>query len=239
MLPPDFDETQKYPVIFSVYGGPGVKDVTNDFYGFLNRFFIAQNGIIYFTVDHRGSSHFGKKGTSLMHRNLGKWEMNDYIEAVKWLRELPFVDETRIGIEGGSYGGYIAALALTLGADYFTHGVAAYAGTAWELYDNVYTERFMGKPNENPEGYKFGSVMTHAEKYKGHLLITHGMMDDNVHVQNALQLVNKLTDLDKDFELMLYPNSRYGVRFPKWIHAQRNQWNFWYSHFFGKEFVKE
>ncbi|MGB5848220.1 MAG: S9 family peptidase [Ignavibacteriaceae bacterium] len=239
VLPPDFDETQKYPVIFSVYGGPGVKDVTNDFYGFLNRFFIAQNGIIYFTVDHRGSSHFGKKGTSLMHRNLGKWEMNDYIEAVKWLRELPFVDETRIGIEGGSYGGYIAALALTLGADYFTHGVAAYAGTAWELYDNVYTERFMGKPNENPEGYKFGSVMTHAEKYKGHLLITHGMMDDNVHVQNALQLVNKLTDLDKDFELMLYPNSRYGVRFPKWIHAQRNQWNFWYSHFFGKEFVKE
>jgi dipeptidyl-peptidase-4 len=239
VLPPDFDKTKKYPVIFSVYGGPGVKDVKNDFYGFLNRFFIAQNGIIYFTVDHRGSAHFGKKGTSLMHRNLGKWEMNDYIEAVKWLRKLPFVDETKIGIEGGSYGGYIAALALTLGADYFTHGVAAYAGTAWELYDNVYTERFMGKPNENPEGYKFGSVMTHAEKYKGHLLITHGMMDDNVHVQNALQLVNKFTDLDKDFELMLYPNSRHGVRFPKWIHAQRNQWNFWYRHFFGKEFVKE
>jgi dipeptidyl-peptidase-4 len=97
----------------------------------------------------------------------------------------------------------------------------------------------MDLPNENPEGYKFGSVMTHAEKYKGHLLITHGMMDDNVHVQNALQLVNKLTDLDKDFELMLYPGSRHGVRFPKWVHAQRNKWNFWYRHFFGKEFVKE
>ncbi len=239
VLPPDFDKTQKYPVIFSVYGGPGVKDVKNDFYRFLDRFFIAQNEIIYFVIDHRGSAHFGKKGTSLMYRNLGKWEMNDYIEAVKWLRELPFVDETRIGIEGGSYGGYLAALALTLGADYFTHGVAAYAGTAWELYDNVYTERFMDKPNDNPEGYKFGSVMTHAEKYKGHLLITHGMMDDNVHVQNALQLVDKLTDLDKDFELMLYPSSRHGVRFPKWIHAQRNKWNFWYRYFFGKEFVKE
>jgi len=238
VLPPDFDKTKKYPVIFSVYGGPGRKDVKNDFYGFLNRFFIVQNGIIYFNVDHRGSAHFGKKGTSLMHRNLGKWEMHDYLEAVKWLRELPFVDETRIGIEGGSYGGYMAALALTLGADYFTHGVAEYAGTAWELYDNVYTERFMDKPNENPEGYKFGSVMTHAEKYKGHLLITHGMMDDNVHVQNALQLVDKLTDLDKDFELMLYPSARHGVRFPKWIHAQRNKWNFWYRHFFGEEFVK-
>jgi dipeptidyl-peptidase-4 len=239
VLPPDFDKTKKYPVIFSVYGGPGERDVKNDFSGFLNRYFIAQNEIIYFVIDHRGSAHFGKKGTSLMHRNLGKWEMNDYIEAVKWLRKLPFVDEKRIGIEGGSYGGYMAALALTLGADYFTHGVAEYAGTAWELYDNVYTERFMDKPNENPEGYQFGSVMTHAEKYKGRLLITHGMMDDNVHVQNALQLVDKLTDLDKDFELMLYPSSRHGVRFPKWIHAQRNKWNFWYRHFFGKEFVKE
>ena len=239
VLPPDFDKTKKYPVIFSVYGGPGEKDVKNDFYRFLNRFFIAQNKIIYFTLDHRGSAHFGKKGTSLMHRNLGKWEMHDYIEAVKWLRELPIVDETRIGIEGGSYGGYLAALALTFGADYFTHGIAEYSGTDWRLYDNVYTERFMDKPNENPEGYKFGSVMTHAEKYKGHLLITHGTMDDNVHVQNALQLVNKLTDLDKDFELMLYPGSRHGVRFPKWIHAQRNKWNFWYRYFFGKEFVKE
>ncbi len=239
VLPADFDKTKKYPVIFSVYGGPGERDVKNNYSAFLDRYFIAQNEIIYFVIDHRGSAHFGKRGTSLMYRNLGKWEMHDYIEAVKWLRELPFVDETRIGIEGGSYGGYMAALALTFGADYFTHGVAEYAGTAWELYDNVYTERFMDKPNENPEGYKFGSVMTHAEKYKGHLLITHGMMDDNVHVQNALQLVNKLTDLDKDFELMLYPGSRHGVRFPKWIHAQRNKWNFWYRHFFGKEFVKE
>jgi len=239
VLPLDFDKTKKYPVIFSVYGGPGAKDVKNNYSAFLSRYFIAQNEIIYFVIDHRGSAHFGKKGTSLMYRNLGKWEMHDYIEAVKWLRELPFVDETRIGIEGGSYGGYVAALALTFGADYFTHGVAEYAGTAWELYDNVYTERFMDKPNENPEGYKFGSVMTHAENYKGHLLITHGMMDDNVHVQNALQLVDKLTDLDKDFELMLYPSARHGVRFPKWIHAQRNKWNFWYRNFFGKEFVKE
>ena len=97
----------------------------------------------------------------------------------------------------------------------------------------------MDTPEENPDGYEFGSAMTHAANYKGKLLITHGTMDDNVHVQNTLQLVDKLTDLDKDFELMLYPGSRHGVRFPKWIHAQRNKWNFWYRYFFGKEFVKE
>ncbi len=97
----------------------------------------------------------------------------------------------------------------------------------------------MDTPEENPDGYEFSSAMTHAANYKGKLLITHGTMDDNVHVQNTLQIVDKLTDLDKDFELMLYPGSRHGVRFPKWIHAQRNKWNFWYRYFFGKEFVKE
>lgn len=239
VLPPDFDKTKRYPVIFSVYGGPGVKDVRNDFSFYLDKFFTAQNGIIYFKVDHRGSSHFGKKGTSLMHRNLGKWEMNDYIEAVKWLREQPFIDSTRIGITGGSYGGYVTSLALTYGADYFTHGVAEYSVTDWRLYDDVYTERYMDTPVENPEGYEFGSAMTHAEKYKGHLLLTHGTLDDNVHLQNTLQLVDKLTDLDKDFELMLYPGSKHGIRFPKWIHAKRNKWNFWFRNFFGKEFVKE
>jgi len=239
VLPPGFDKEKKYPVIFSVYGGPEYQDVSNSFSAYLNRFFIAQSGIIYFMIDHRGSKHFGKLGASQMHRNLGKWEMHDYIEAVKWLREQPFVDETRIGIEGGSYGGYVAALGLTYGAYYFTHGIAEYAGTDWHLYDNVYTERYMDKPDENPEGYEFGSVMTHANKYIGKLLITHGMLDDNVHVQQAIQLIDVLTDLDKDFEMMFYPSSRHGVRFPKWFHAQRNKLNFWYRHFFGKECVKE
>jgi dipeptidyl-peptidase 4 len=239
VLPPDFDKTKKYPVIFSVYGGPGRKDVKNNFSRYLSGSFTAQNDIIYFKVDHRGSSHFGKKGTSFMYRNLGKWEMHDYIEAVKWLRELPFIDSTRIGITGGSYGGYVTSLALTYGANYFTHGVAEYSVTDWRLYDDVYTERYIDTPEENPDGYEFGSAITHAANYKGKLLITHGMLDDNVHVQNTLQLIDKLTDLDKDFELMLYPSSKHGVRFPKWIHAQRNKWNFWFRHFFGKEFVKE
>ncbi|MEJ5263020.1 MAG: S9 family peptidase [Ignavibacterium sp.] len=239
VLPPDFDPSKKYPVLFSVYGGPGVKDVKNAFSAFLDRFFLSQNGIIYFVVDHRGSEHFGKKGLAMMHRNLGKWEMNDYIEAVKYLRTLPFVDSTRIGITGGSYGGYVTCMALTYGADYFTHGIADYSVTDWHLYDNVYTERYMDKPEENPEGYKFGSALTHADKYKGYLLITHGTLDDNVHMQNTIQLVDKFTSLDKDFELMLYPNERHGIGFPKWKHERREAVQFWFKHLLGKDFVNE
>ncbi len=191
------------------------------------------------SVDHRGSEHFGKRGVALMHRNLGKWEMNDLIAAVKWLREKPFIDPDRIGITGGSYGGYTTCMALTYGADYFTHGIAQYSVTDWKLYDSVYTERYMDTPTENPRGYEFGSVMTHAEKYHGYLLITHGTMDDNVHMQNTIQLINKLQDLNKDFELMLYPNARHGIRYPKRNHSERENVQFWFRHFLGKELDTE
>ena len=239
VLPPDFDETKKYPVILAIYGGPGFEDVRNSYFHFLDRYFLAQNGIIFFQVDHRGSSHFGKKGTSLMFRNLGKIEMQDYIEAVKWLRQQPFIDSTKIGIEGGSYGGYMALMGLTYGADYFTHGYAEAPGTDWKLYDIVYTERYMDKPDENPEGYEFGSVMTHADKLKGKLRIVHGTTDDNAHFQNTLQLIDVLTDLDKDFELMIYPNEGHGWWMPKWSHSQRSRINFWFKNFLGKEFVRD
>ena len=239
ILPADFDENKKYPVLFSVYGGPGGTDVTNSFSGYLDRFFISQAGIIYFVVDHRGSAYFGKKGKSYLYRNLGKWEINDYSQAVKWLKTKSFIDSTRIGITGGSYGGYVTCMALTLGADCFTHGIAEYSVTDWRLYDNVYTERYMDTPDENPDGYNYGSAMTHADKYKGLLRITHGTMDDNCHMQNTIQLVDKLTTLDKHFELMLYPNERHGVGFPKWMHAQREYVEFWFKNFLGKDFVKE
>ena len=239
VLPPDFNVNKKYPVLFSVYGGPGGTDVTNSFSAYLDRYFISQNDIIYFVVDHRGSAYFGKKGKSYLYRNLGKWEINDYIEAVKWLRTKSFVDSTKIGITGSSYGGYVTCMALTLGAYYFTHGVAEYSLTDWRLYDNVYTERYMDTPEENPEGYKFGSAMTYADKYKGLLRITHGTLDDNCHMQNTIQLVDKLTILDKHFELMLYPNERHGVGFPKWKHAQSECVMFWFKNFLGKDFVME
>jgi dipeptidyl-peptidase-4 len=236
VLPPDFDTSKKYPVIFQVYGGPGRANVRNQYRSLANQY-LAQNGIIVFTVDHRGSYHFGKKGKSLMHRNLGKWEMNDYIEAVKWLRTQRFVDPNRIGIVGGSYGGYVVAMALTYGADYFTHGVALYSVTDWRLYDNVYTERFMDMPDENPEGYTFGSASTHAENYKGKMLIVHGALDDNVHMQNTTQLIQLLQKLDKSFELMIYPNQKHGARGAWRRHGNRETVNFWFRHFFGRELV--
>lgn len=237
ILPPDFDENKKYPVLFSVYGGPGRSDVKNSYSAFFDRYFIAQSGIIYFTVDHRGSLHFGNKWKEYLHLNLGKWEMNDYIEAVKWLHTKPFVDRGKIGITGGSYGGYVACMALTYGADYFTHGIADFSVTDWRLYDNVYSERFMDTPENNPDGYNFGSAMTHAAKYKGKLRLTHGTLDDNVHIQNTIQLVDKLTYFDKDFELMIYPNERHGISFPKRRHQQREYVKFWYKYFLNKKFT--
>ncbi|MCI0495948.1 prolyl oligopeptidase family serine peptidase, partial [candidate division KSB1 bacterium] len=234
ILPPDFDRAKKYPIVFEIYGGPSSASVSNSFPS-LSWHYFAQNGIITISVDNRGSGHFGKIGEALMHRNLGKWEMNDLIAAVKWLRNQPFIDPERIGITGGSYGGYTTCMALTYGADFFTHGIAQYSVTDWRLYDSVYTERYMDTPAENPKGYDFGSAMTHAEKYKGYLLITHGTMDDNVHMQNTIQLVDKLQDLNKDFELMLYPNARHGVGFPKRNHAIRENAEFWFKHLLGKK----
>jgi dipeptidyl-peptidase-4 len=235
-LPPDFEETNKYPVIIYVYGGPGSASVYNSYPMFRSPFYYAQNNIIYLMVDHRGSAHFGKEGESRMHRNLGKWEMNDYIEVVKWLRTKPFIDSAKIGITGGSYGGYAVCMALTYGADYFTHGIAQLSVTNWHLYDNFYTERFMDKPSENREGYKFGSAMTHAANYKGKLMLVHGTMDDNVHMQNTIQLVDRLTDLNKDFDLLLYPNSRHGIGMPKRRHLSRETVEFWFKYLLDKEF---
>ena len=171
-----------------------------------------------------------------MHRNLGKWEMHDYIEAVKWLRKKPYVDSTKVCITGGSYGGYVTCMALTYGADYFTHGVAQFSVTDWELYDSHYSERYMDTKKENPDGYRFGSVMTHASKYKGNLLIIHGTMDDNVHMQNSIQLIDTLENLGKTFEMMFYPGGRHGWGGPKATHVRNLEYRYYYKNLLGKEF---
>ena len=233
ILPPDFDQGKKYPVIFTIYGGPGAPTVSNS-YPPPSSLYLAQEGIIVLSVDHRGSGHFGKKGVALMHRSLGKWEMNDLIQAVKWLRQKPFVDSAKIGITGGSYGGYSTCLALTYGADYFTHGIASSSVTDWKLYDSVYTERYMDTPAENKEGYEFGSVMTHAKNLKGVLLLEHGDMDDNVHIQNTIQFIDALMDQDKIFEYMVFPNQRHGFGGKKRENASRRNVDFWLKHLLGR-----
>jgi dipeptidyl-peptidase-4 len=231
--PPDFDPGRKYPVLFTIYGGPGAPTVSNSFPP-LSSLYLAQEGIIVMSVDHRGSGHFGKKGIALMHRNLGKWEMNDLIQAVKWLRQKPFVDSSKIGITGGSYGGYTTCMALTCGADFFTHGLAASSVTDWKLYDSVYTERYMDTPAENKEGYEFGCVMTHAKNLKGVLLLLHGDMDDNVHMQNTVQLIDALMEEGKLFESMVFPNQRHGFGGKKRENASRRGVDFWLRNLLGR-----
>ena len=233
--PINFDMTKKYPVIFAIYGGPNSKNISGNRWQGENASWYAQNGIITFTVDHRGSGHFGKRGLDYLYRSLGKWEILDYEDAVKWLRSLPYVDSSRIGITGSSYGGYMACMALTKGADYWTHGFAGSSVTDWHLYDNIYTERFMDTPSDNPEGYKDGSALTFAGNYKGSLYMTHGDMDDNVHMQNSIYLISKLEDEGKKFRFMLYPNGRHGWSGSKAAHSRNEANNFWLNSFFGKD----
>jgi dipeptidyl-peptidase-4 len=223
--PLNFDPSKKYPVVFTIYGGPDSKNVIDRWQG-NNPSWYAQNGIITFTVDHRGSGQFGKKGLDYLYRSLGKWEILDYEDAVKWLRAKPFVDSTRIGITGSSYGGYMTCLALTKGAGYWTHGFAGSSVTDWRLYDDVYTERYMDTPQDNPEGYKDGSTLTFVKNYKGKLYLTHGDMDDNVHMQNSIYLISRLEDEGKVFEFMLYPEGRHGWGGAKATHSRNEANNF-------------
>ena len=226
VLPPKMEPERRYPVIVSIYGGPGSSSVRNSWRGLQDHYW-AQRGVITLRVDHRGSGHFGKAGTALMHRKLGTWEMEDYSAAAAWLRTLPNIDPDRIGITGGSYGGYVTMMALTHGAEHFNFGAAGSSVTDWKLYDSVYTERYMDTPAENPEGYKAGAVLTWADRYTGGLLITHGTIDDNVHMQNSMQVVDRFTCDNKLFELMLYPDSRHGVQKQQRAHRSRVTHDFW------------
>ncbi len=232
--PADFDVQKKYPVVMSIYGGPNAGNVTNSWKGTGNQWW-AREGIIQISVDHRGSGHFGKEGVALMHRNLGKWEMEDYSAAGKWLKAQPWVNTKKLLITGHSYGGYVAALALTKASDVFDYGMSGAPVTSWELYDTHYTERFMDTPQENPEGYKAASVLTYVNNYKGLLRLMHGDMDDNVHIQNTTQLVDQLTNTNKHFELMIYPGSRHGFGPSKSAHDRAERFRFYYKNLLDRD----
>lgn len=232
--PLNMDPTKKYPMLVSIYGGPNAGTVWDSWNFSANRQHYAKEGIIQVAFDHRASGHFGKAGVAYMHRNLGLWEMKDYNTMAKWFIEKGYADPKRIGITGFSYGGYMSCYALTAGADVFTHGMAGGSVVRWELYDSHYTEKFMDTPQENPEGYKNGSVITHLDKYKGMLQIVHGTMDDNVHMQNSIQLISALQDKGKDFEFMLYPNGRHGWGGAKGTHFNNLKTKFIYKYLLEK-----
>lgn len=233
--PKDMKEGVKYPVVMQIYGGPNSPSVKE--YWSSPRF-LNSDSLIRISVDHRGSGHCGKKGMDYMHRHLGKWEMNDYIEWVEWLRQQPYVDPERIMISGGSYGGYMAAMGVTYGAGYFQYAISQYPVVDWTLYDSHYTERYMDRPQDNPEGYKEASVLTYVDRYqskgKSMLYLEHGLMDDNVHVQNTFQLVDALQKQEKQFWLMTYPNERHGW-FVKLKYTSKARENFTNECFFNNK----
>jgi dipeptidyl-peptidase-4 len=240
MLPLNYDASKKYPVIISIYGGPNAGTVMDTWRFSGQSQWWAKEGVIQVAMDHRASGHFGKVGQNYMYKDLGKWEMADYITMVKHLEAKYNVDPAKVMITGGSYGGYVTAYALTYGADYFTHGIANFGVMDWSLYDSHYTERYMGTPKNNPEGYRTSSVLTYADKLKGKLRIVHGTMDDNVHAQNSIQLISKLQDLGKNFEFMLYPGQRHGFRDPaKAAHQQMEANRFIYKYLLNKPFPEE
>ncbi|MCK7558270.1 S9 family peptidase [Chitinophaga sedimenti] len=185
-------------------------------------------------MDNRAAGHLGKVGMNYIHRQLGKYETEDFMDAAKWLKTQPGVDGDKICITGGSFGGYATCMALTYGAEVFNYGIANFSVTDWSLYDSHYTERYMDTPAENPEGYKLTSVMTHADKYKGMLRIVHGTMDDNVHMQNSIQLIDKFEDLNKHFEFMLYPGERHGWGGSKGVHSRAEANRFYYQYLLNK-----
>lgn len=230
--PQNFDKGKKYPVIFNIYGGPNSSNVM-DIWKTPSQLSqqINAEGIIQVNVDNRASGHCGKEGQNFVYRSLGKYELSDFIEWVEYLRELPYIDAARIGINGFSYGGTMTALALTDGSAYFRCGVAGGGVYDWRLYDSHYTERYMDTPQNNPEGYRESAVLNKIAGYtsdKGSMLkLTHGTGDDNVHMQNTIQLIDVLINENKHFELMLYPGGMHGYRAKQAIHSSSEDILFW------------
>ena len=213
ILPPDFDPSKKYPVLIYVYGGPGHQTVLNSWansdYWWLQ--LLAQHGIISVSINNRGSGAQGEVFKKMTYLQLGKYETEDMITLAKYMAKQPYVDGSRIGIYGWSYGGFMAANGITKGADVISTAVSVAPVTNWRYYDNVYTERFMRTPQENPDGYDLNSPVHNTELIKGNYLLCHGSGDDNVHYQNAMELIKAMISNGKQFDLMIYPNKNHGI----------------------------
>jgi len=213
ILPPDFDPSKKYPVLIYVYGGPGYQTVLNswansDFWWLQ---LLAQHGIISVSINNRGSGAQGEVFKKMTYLQLGKYETEDMITLAKYMAKQPYVDGDRIGIYGWSYGGFMAANGITKGAEVISTAVSVAPVTNWRYYDNVYTERFMRTPQENPDGYDLNSPVHNTALIKGNYLLCHGSGDDNVHYQNAMELIKAMISNGKQFDLMIYPNKNHGI----------------------------
>ncbi len=215
-FPAHFTPKTKYPLILSIYGGPGSKGVSNTWRMTDSRQALAQLGFLVAVCDYRGVSGRGKDFQNLHYMKLGQVELEDHVAFVEALGQRPYVDTGRVGVTGHSYGGYFTCLALLKEPDVFHVGVAGAPVTDWRNYDTIYTERYMRRPKDNPDGYEKGSCLTYVKNLKGKLFIHHGAVDDNVHPGNTIQLAQALLRENKAFELMIYPESQHGIRYSRY-----------------------
>ncbi|WP_340077691.1 S9 family peptidase [Leptobacterium sp. I13] len=213
MKPVDFDPEKSYPLFMFQYSGPGSQQVSNRWHGSNDywHMLLAQQGYIVVCVDGRGTGYKGANFKKLTYKELGKYEVEDQIEAAKVLGEQSFIDENRVGIWGWSYGGFMSSNAILKGNDVFKMAIAVAPVTSWRFYDTIYTERYMQTPQENPSGYDDNSPISHVDKLKGSYLLIHGSADDNVHVQNTMRMIEALVQANKQFEWAIYPDKNHGI----------------------------
>lgn len=211
--PANFDPAKQYPLFMYQYSGPGSQQVANKWNSANDYWYqmLAQKGYIVACVDGRGTGLKGADFKKVTQKELGKYEVEDQIEAAKLLGARPYIDAERIGIWGWSYGGFMSSNALFKGNDVFKMAIAVAPVTSWRFYDSIYTERYMTTPQENPSGYDDNSPINHVDKLKGDFLLIHGTGDDNVHVQNTMRMVEALIQADKQFEWMIYPDKNHGI----------------------------
>jgi dipeptidyl-peptidase-4 len=213
MKPAGFDPARKYPILFQVYGGPGSQTVLDAWGGqqYLWHLMLTQQGYLVASVDNRGTGARGRDWRKVIYGRLGVVETQDQAAAARVMGRMPYVDSTRMGIWGWSYGGFMSLNALFQFPDVYSTAVAVAPVTHWKYYDNIYTERYNGLPQQNAKGYDEGSPLSYVDRMKGKLLVVHGSGDDNVHYQNTESLVNALVRANKPFDMMEYPNRNHGI----------------------------
>ncbi|NDP26190.1 MAG: S9 family peptidase [Flavobacterium sp.] len=213
MKPKNFNASKKYPVFMYQYSGPGSQQVNNEWGSYDDYWFamLAQQGYIVACVDGRGTGFKGAEFKKVTYKQLGKYEVEDQIDAAKVIGNYPYVDKSRIGIWGWSYGGFMSSNCILKGNDVFKMAIAVAPVTNWRFYDSVYTERYMQTPQENPSGYDDNSPINFVEKLKGKYLLIHGSGDDNVHVQNSMQMMEALIQANKQFDSQIYPDNNHGI----------------------------
>ncbi|MDL2230292.1 S9 family peptidase [Alistipes sp. OttesenSCG-928-L06] len=210
LKPNDFSDQKAYPVLLTQYSGPGSQRVS-DSWSMDWEDALVQQGYIVVCVDGRGTGFRGEEFKKCTYRELGKYEVEDQIATAKYLGTLPYIDQSRIGIFGWSFGGFMALNCILKGADVFKAAIAVAPVTNWRYYDTIYTEIYNGLPQDNPSGYDQNSPIFFADLLKGKLLIAHGTGDDNVHVQNTYEMVNRLVAENKDFEMYIYPDKNHSM----------------------------